>query len=155
MSTITANNTVQIIENLRQNAENMKNDDLKVFDDFPVGTVSTQGDLILVSISKLPASAKPTKNMQLAIGNTQGSRHILTSGQPYNCDPQEVIKLIHQAIPEAPLVGESYIGPVFTGPDAYLSHPEHGDQQWNDDSICAVVYQRSLDADEREARVRD
>jgi uncharacterized protein (UPF0335 family) len=36
-----------------------------------------------------------------------------------------------------------------------LTHPEHGNHGFPAKTVCAVVYQRNLDAEEREARVRD
>ena len=36
-----------------------------------------------------------------------------------------------------------------------LTHPEHGNQGFSAGAVCAVVYQRNLDAEEREARVLD
>jgi hypothetical protein len=56
-------------------------------------------------------------------------------------------------------VEQRYVGPVFVSPSTPtaddLTHPEHGNQGFPAGAVCAVVYQRNLDAEEREARVAD
>lgn len=133
--------------------EAIVNDEAKLHATFEPGDVSHQGDVIVVCLEKLPASAKTRANRQLADGNTQGSRHVLARGEVYDCDPAEVAKMLGGSI------AAEYIGPVFVSP-AYptcddLTHPEHGNQGFPAGVVCAVVYQRNLDAEEREARVRD
>lgn len=137
--------------------ERMVNDQSKLLEAFDVGNVSHQGDLIIVGISGLPKSAKPRATRQLADGDTQGSRHILARGEVFDADPVEVSKLIGQATGKT--VAEQYLGPVFISPDLPsaddLTHPEHGNQGFPARQVCAVVYQRNLDAEEREQRTRD
>lgn len=135
-------------------AEGMINNATKMFDDFPVGTVSHQGDIIIVSIGFVPAPAEPRTNRQLAEGNTQGSRHVLERGEVFDANRQSVADAINRATKGKATVDPKYIGLVFAGP-AYLSHPEHGHQEFPAGCTCAVVYQRKLDAEEREAQVRD
>lgn len=143
----------------RSNAkpESIVNDAPRVFTeaDWPVGSVAHQGDLILVRIASMP-KGMARKNRQMAEGNTQGSRHVVSVGTPFDCDAPEVARLIKSACPKAS-VGESYIGPVFgtVSGRAELTHPEHGDHIYQGDMIVACVYQRNLDAEEREQRVRD
>jgi hypothetical protein len=133
------------------------NDDAKLHQAFGVGDVVCQGDLLIVGIATLPYSAKPRSRRQLADGATQGSRHVLERGEVYDADPAEVAARIESATKR--LVGVQYIGPVFVSPDAPtcddLTHPEHGNQGFPSGMICAVVFQRSLDAEERERRVVD
>lgn len=52
---------------------------------------------------------------------------------------------------------ENYIGPVVQTEDgvAVIEHPEHGDHRYEGDQVLAVVFQRALDAEEREQRVLD
>lgn len=139
--------------------ESVVNDDPKLFDDYPPGTVAHQGDLIIVGIPELPKSAKPRKNRQLADGNTQGSRHVLTRGELFDADPAEVAALIKQATKSSDLIEAKYLGPVFTAPESPtandLEHPEHGNVGFPAGTHCAVVYQKNLDAEEREQRTRD
>lgn len=124
---------------------------------FESGDVAHQGDLIVVAIKSLPRSAKPRKNRQLADGSTQGSRHVLERGDVYDCDAQEAAKLIREA--NGCQVAVAYIGPVFQSPanptENDLTHPEHGHQGFPAGAVCAVVFQRSLDQEEREQRVVD
>lgn len=136
-----------------QKPETIINDLPRTFDDFPVGSVAHQGDLIFVSINAVPKAAKKRKNRQLADGNTQGSRHILVGGQVWDCDPAIVASDISVACPKA-RVGTDFIGPVLRGP-CEIDHPEHGNHIYTTDAVIAVVYQRNLDAEEREQRTRD
>lgn len=138
--------------------ERIINNAPKLHEDFPVGTVSHQGDLIFVRISSLPKSAKPRLNHQLADGDTQGSRHVLTpNAKVFDCDPAEVSQLIFLA--NKCSVSASLIGPVFISPrnptEHDVTHPEHGHQGFEAGSIIACVYQRNLDSEEREQRTRD
>jgi hypothetical protein len=124
--------------------------------DFPIGTAAHQGDLILVRIDRLPASARPRREKQLAAGNTQGARHVVGKGRVYECDPTEVAAAIAAACPGT-AINAAYIGPVFTTESgaADLLHPEHGDHHYRGDMTIASVFQRNLDAEEREQRVQD
>jgi hypothetical protein len=137
--------------------EPIVNDAPKLHPTFEPGDVSNQGDLIIVAIRSLPRSAKPRKDRQLAEGSTQGSRHILERGNAYDCDPTEVAALIREA--NGCEVSRAYIGPVFESPanptENDLTHPEHGNQGFPAGAVCAVVFQRSLDQEEREQRVVD
>lgn len=132
------------------------NDAPRTFTDFPIGTVAHQGDVMFVRIASMPPG-KPRKNRQLAEGATQGSRHVLKGGLVFDCEPGEVARLIN-AVCRNVNVHARYIGPVFRTKDgeADVTHPEHGDHCYRgEDWVIATVFQRSLDAEEREARVQD
>lgn len=137
--------------------EAIVNDEPKMLNGFGTGDVSHQGDIMIVGIAKIPKSAKPRANRQLADGNTQGSRHILERGDVYDCSPDEVVKAIQAA--NGCKVEAQYIGPVFVSPDKPtendLTHPEHGNQGFPAGQVCAVVFQRNLDAEQRAQRARD
>jgi len=137
--------------------ERIANDDPKLHATFEPGDVSHQGDLIIVCIGALPKSAKPRANRQLAEGNTQGSRHVLQRGAIYDAEAGEVGDQIHAAT--TCTVAPQYLGPVFVSPADPtandLTHPEHGNQGFPAGAVCAVVYQRNLDAEEREHRTQD
>ena len=137
--------------------ERVVNDDAKLLATFAVGDVSHQGDLIIVAIDKVPPSAKRRENRQLADGDTQGSRHVVERGEVYDADPWEVRKIIHRVT--GCDVEEQYIGPVFVSPadptENDLTHPEHGNQGYPAGTVCAVVFQRNLDAEEQAVRSRD
>lgn len=138
--------------------ESMVNDEPRMFDEssFSVGDAAHQGDLIFVRIESLPESAVRRDNRQLAEGSTQGSRHILEFGLVFDCDrdsvSSEISKVCHGVS-----VDPQYIGPVIQTSDgvADITHPEHGDHLYRGDMVIACVYQRSLDAEQREQRVRD
>lgn len=133
------------------------NDAPRMFDesDFPVGTVAHQGDVILVRISALPKSAKTRESRQIAEGNTQGSRHVVMTGDVFDCDLSEVAKAIKSETKCD--VNTRYIGPVFKTVDgcADLDHPEHGNHQYRGDMVMVCVFQRVMDAEEREQRAAD
>lgn len=138
--------------------EGIINNAPKLHEDFPVGSVSHQGDLIFVRIAALPKSAKPRESRQLADGNTQGSRHVLTPiAKVYTCDVQDVIAAI-KSVTKCN-VSEQLVGPVFVSPDhptdSDVDHPEHGPQGFEAGAVIACVYQRNLDSMQREQRTRD
>lgn len=62
-----------------------------------VGDAAHQGDLIFVGIDRLPTSATPRQNRQLADGQTRGSRHVCERGDVYEADATEAVALIHEA----------------------------------------------------------
>jgi hypothetical protein len=142
--------------------EAMVNDDPRLLDEaqFEVGDVSHQGDLMVVRVHCLPEDARPRgpqESRQLAPGETQGSRHVLERGRIYDCDVDQVRRLIQQA--NGCDVNSRYIGPMFVSPLAPtehdLTHPEHGHQGFPAGAVCAVVHQRVLDQDEQERRALD
>lgn len=134
--------------------ENIINNERIVFTDadFPVGTASHQGDVILLRIKSLPKSAKKRPSRQLSEGETMGSRHIVESSEIFDCEKPEVSKLIKESFPKSNVM-EYLIGPVFKGCE--LDHPEHGNQVWPSDMIIATVFQRNLDSEEKERKVID
>lgn len=140
-----------------QHQERIVNNEPKLLATFAPPDVCHQGDLIIVATHRLPKSAMPRTNRQLADGNTQGSRHVLTRGDVYDADEVEVAELILAAT--GCRIDPKYIGPVFVSPKEPtardLYHPEHGPLGFPAGTVCAVVYQRSLDAEEREQRVID
>lgn len=138
-------------------AEAIVNNQPRLLESFEVGDVAHQGDLTIIRIASLPATAKPRADRQLAEGSTQGSRHILERGDVFDASPGEVARLIRQATKCE--VDARYVGPVFRSPPAPtpndLTHPEHGHQGFPAGAVCAVVYQRNLDSEEREQRTQD
>lgn len=133
-------------------AESVRNDEAKDMTTFAAGDAMPQGDLYIVGLPRMPRNAKPRENRQLADGNTQGSRHVHENGELFDADTQELATLIGEAT--GAVVDRKYIGPVFRG--GSIRHPEHGDHEnYPKDVPCVVVYQRSLDREEREQRVQD
>jgi hypothetical protein len=136
-----------------EKVEAIVNDDPVSHKTWSIGDVAHQGDLIFVCIGARPARAKPRANRQLADGNTHGSRHILDRGEAFDADKSMVADAIRNATKAN--VDVKYIGPVFTGKGAHVDHPEHGPHTFEPNTCTAVVYQRSLDSEEREQRVLD
>lgn len=139
-------------------AESLVNDAPRVFDGaaWPVGSAAHQGDVILVRVAALPAGAAPRANRQVADGDTQGSRHVLHGGAVYDAPAAAVAAAVRAVCPRAD-VAERYCGPVFVTDGATaLRHPEHGDHEYAEPGmVVAVVFQRNLDAEQREQRVAD
>lgn len=137
--------------------ESIINNAPKLHEVFDIGSVAHQGDLIIVRIAGLPKSARRRENRQLADGSTQGSRHVMSRGDVYDADAAHVAKLIQDAT--GVRVERQYVGPVFVSPaepsENDLTHPEHGHQGFPAGAVCAVVFQRNLDAEEQAARVAD
>ena|ERR1700730_14395153 len=137
--------------------ETIINNAPKLHASFEVGDVAHQGDLIIVRIHSLPPSAKPRADRQLAEGATQGSRHLVVRGEVFDCDPAQAAAAIKNAT--GSYISPNYLGPVFVSPavptENDLTHPEHGNQGFPAHAVCAVVYQRNLDVEQREARVLD
>lgn len=118
------------------------------------GDVAHQGDLIFVCIPEIPLSRKSRQERQLVNGSTTGSRHVLDGGSVHDCDPREVADAISKATNGKMIVQERYIGPVFSGP-ATVTHPQHQNQAFPAGTVTACVFQRNLDAEEREVRAQD
>lgn len=150
--------TAEVNQGLATDRESIINDAPRLFESFEVGDVSHQGDVIFVRIAKLPQQITQRANRQLADGNTQGSRHILTPrAKLYDAVPAELSQMIREAT--GANVEQQYIGPVFVSPDEPtahdVTHPEHGHQGFPAGAVIACVFQRSLDAEERARRVMD
>lgn len=141
------------IENVTNDAPRLIGEGGEAID---VGDCYPQGDLYFVRLHARPRTAKPRGNRQIAEGDTQGSRHVCTVGRVYDADAAEVQRMISAA--NGVQVGAEYIGPIVTTDDsgkAVVEHPEHGDHHYAGQIVLGTVFQRSLDAEEREARVAD
>lgn len=145
-------NTTQLQRINLENHEVIINNEPKKLSLSP-GDVVHQGDLTLVSIKKLPKSAKEIQEKQLATGNTKGSRHILENGKVYKANSNEICDLIKEVCPKSKVVGK-YTDIVFLTP-SILTHPEHGDHVYETEGCIAVVHQRIWDQEEKERKVLD
>lgn len=98
----------------------------RVLKSMATGEVVRQGDLYLERLTELPRDlGKRTEDRQLAVGQTQGSRHVV--------DPAPKGLAIY-ARPEG---ATALVGPVVSSPKRFrLTHPEHGHF-----SLPAGVYQ--------------
>lgn len=132
--------------------ESIVNNQTRVIESMEVGDRFAQGDLYFVCIAGTPAGAKPRKNRQLADGATMGSRHVADSGEVFDCSGADVARAVKAATGLA--IDAKYMGPIVQTP-ALIDHPEHGPHDYRCKGTVAVVFQRSLDMEEREQRVID
>lgn len=117
---------------IQQHAESIKNDEAHTLETMSVGDCWYQGDVRIMRLPALPPNCEPIKGeAQLAPGNTQGSRHILSSLAGI-----EMFRLADAT----PLDG-----PVFKADrPVTVTHPEHGDLTLNEPGIYGVTYQRQF-----------
>ena len=110
-----------------------------------VGENIRQGDIYIARIDSPPVGAKAIPvRLQLAEGETQGSRHIL--------DSAEGVTMF-----EAPIdgVAEYLVGPILVlTRERTITHPEHVHVVCPP-GVYRVTYQRSLDREEQEIRALD
>lgn len=148
MKTVTATRPIQSAPSI----ETARPTEPRVHSTWQPGDVAHQGDLILVCVASRPKSAKPRENRQLADGDTKGSRHFAVGGKVYTADPAECAALVKAATGKE--IAASYMGPCLSGA-VEVVHPEHQHQHFPDHDCTVIVYQRNLDAEEREIRARD
>lgn len=106
------------------------------------GECIPQGDVYITLLGGVPNGCKPIPvRLQIADGSTQGSRHCLDSAAG-----------VEMFVLPKP---NRYDGPVMVlTEERTLTHPEHKHMILAP-GCYGVHYQRNLDAEEREARVRD
>lgn len=128
------------LQELRSSVEKFNTEPQKVGSP-SLGDVVRQGDIYLVCIDCLPSKGKDSDNRQLAPGNTQGSRHILSGD----------VKIVSGHKTE---YHEALSGPAFqcVG-DVTVTHPEHTHVVLPKDTCWQVVYQVAYDEEIR--RVQD
>ena len=108
-----------------------------------VGDCIRQGDVYITLLDAVPVGMQKAEkwNLQLAPGDTQGSRHVLDSRDGVTC-------YIHADASE-------FDGPVLVlEKQRELTHPEHGN--WIlPPGTYGVSYQRTQDALDQQRRVAD
>lgn len=143
MATVSA---TKAYEDVQAQAEAIRNNETqRVSAGAGAGDSFVQGDVYFTVLESLPPGCVPAKldaDLQLAPGNTQGSRHRLDS-----LDGVAVMRLPDPSIFDGPVL-------VLTE-ERTVTHPEHGHVVLPANRIYAVSYQRDLDAEEREQRVLD
>ena len=114
---------------------------------FPVaaspGDAVRQGDVYLTLLASVPTRARKLKTfpLQLAPGNSPGSRHVLDSADGVTAYELEN--------------ATEFDGPVLClACERTVTHPEHGDWMLPE-GIYAVGYQRTQDALDQQRRVQD
>lgn len=136
--------TTTVVDQVSSVAEQIKSDELQHFPiSASVGDAARQGDIYITLLASVPAGAvridKPSR--QLAPGNTQGSRHCLSSLSGVS------VYRLKDATP--------YDGPVLdVSKPVTITHPEHGD--WSlPCGVYGISYQRTEDSEGRIRRVQD
>lgn len=107
------------------------------------GDFVRQGDVYITRLGAVPTGCMLIKkpSQQLAPGNTQGSRHCVSSLRG--------MKLYSLPNPTA------YDGPVIEAKREFtIEHPEHGDWKCQP-GIYGISYQRTEDSEGRQRRVQD
>jgi hypothetical protein len=132
------------VNRIVEHAEKIKNDATQRFPEAAsCGDSWRQGDVYVTLIDGVPSGAKiDTKpGMQMATGNTQGSRHCLDS----------LVGVTVYRLPNPDMLD----GPVIVlNRERTLTHPEHGDVVLPPGTY-QISYQRNLDSEERAQRVAD
>lgn len=125
MNTLTAAEAVQKIIDSEPLPET------RFADKLAIGEVIHQGDIYLQKIEKVPPFASLSQTRQLARGNSQGSRHIV-SGSCLVWNTDTLGKKLTTDY------GTTIVGPVIESPDEYVTvtHPQHADH-----SIPPGIYQ--------------
>lgn len=145
MKTTTRLTAAEAMDQVRAQAEKIKSN---APHRFPAaaspGETHRQGDLyvtLLVGLPPMPTIQPTSPRRQLAVGNTQGSRHCLDSLSGVKCYEWS------DATP--------FDGPILDiSQERVIEHPEHG-HLILPPGVYGVTYQRDLDAEERERRVLD
>lgn len=144
-TTVPQSDTAAVVKAMRQfNMARVEQLDRNKLQEFPEaaspGDYIRQGDLYIFKLDAIPANAeRVAPQAQLAIGDTQGARHMLNG-------PTEQYMLPNATEYEGRIVKVDT--PVV------LEHPEHG--HWRlTTGLYSVVFQRNLDADERAVRAKD
>lgn len=101
-----------------------------------------QGDIYIVKLESVPRNFTEVKaEKQLAVGNTQGSRHCL--------DSLDGITMYRNKD------ADQFTGPVFVSScERTITHPEHGDRILPP-GVYLIGYQRNLDEMDRAMRAKD
>lgn len=106
------------------------------------GNFFRQGDLYITVIKSIPGDAvKSAVRLQVADGNTQGSRHCLDAKTGV-----EMFSKARQTQLDGPMIR--------LRKERTITHPEHG-HVILPPGCYEITYQRNLDSEEREQRVRD
>lgn len=126
----------EAITKVKKSAEKMHSQKTERIGSPSLGDVVRQGDIYLVCIKELPKDGKETKDLQLAPGNTQGSRHIMSGN----------VKMVTGV--KFQNFNSVLVGPAFKCEgDATVTHPEHGNKILPEGTVWQVVYQQAY-ADE-------
>jgi hypothetical protein len=136
----TMKTVLEVHNNLFAEASEKNHADTRVLDKIEIGQAFRQGDVYVTRIAEVPKNAVGTVNMQIAKGQTKGSRHILVETKGLR---------VYNLKDAGPLDG-----PVFSSTEEIcLTHPEHAHFRFPAGTY-STHYQTDFAADELRA-VRD
>ncbi len=120
---------------IKDTAEKIRNDEHQIVGTMSVGDAWAQGDILIVSLEHLPEHVIPiaNPNVQLAPGNSQGSRHCLSS-----LDGVTMYRIASPNPLDGPILQSDH--PI------RVNHPEHGDVTVPAGTY-AIIYQRAFERD--------
>lgn len=135
-------NAVEAHEEIERLAKTNTVQDVRRVLEIKVGKVVRQGDIYIHRVKTTHKRGKPTPNHQLALGNTQGSRHV--AGLEARC-------FEGTTTPEW-CDSRTFLGPVVESDEPFtITHPEHAHVE-----LPAGTYQITHQMDARTLeRVRD
>jgi hypothetical protein len=129
----------EVLERIESNAKTSSNEP-RMVRTMQVGDIVRQGDIYIERIAILPKPSEISKrgDRQLALGNTEGSRHVCTRGPA-------LYDLVRRTALQ---------GPIIDAPKRFhVTHPEHAHVSLPSGTY-AVTYQRDF-GEEQLAAVRD
>ena len=131
---------LEVHNRILEESQTKNHQELRVIDTMKVGQKIRQGDVYVERIDEIPANNAPTMNLQIAVGETKGSRHILQES------PSLRVFKLKEAGP--------LDGPAFSSnEEVVLTHPEHAHFKLPAGNYRSF-YQRDFQAEEIRA-VRD
>ena len=130
------------INTITEKAKELAVTDIRVIDKIEIGQVIRQGDIYIHAVKADHPHGRATKERQLAIGTSKGSRHILES----------VSANVFEGTKQPEWCTNALLGPYIALKErAFIGHPEHANV-----SIPAGNYQITHQMDARTLqRVKD
>ena len=140
--------TITVLEAHRQIEDHSKNADhaTRVVNSIAIGEHVRQGDCYLIRIDQPSADWRPTTNLQLAPGVSNGSRHVAEGDVQILTSPES------NPVARMPDGRSRLLGPQIVARDRFtVTHPEHAHV-----SLPAGTYQTTYQLDyDRQQAVRD
>lgn len=145
MNAVAERDVTTHVKGVLEFAESATSED-RYIEEMKVGQYVRQGDLYIQMVASADPAWKPTKNRQLALGATQGSRHTVADSITVMANPKNG---------EVEILAEGKfrcLGPQIVAETRFsVDHPEHGNM-----SLPPGCYQVGFQVDGRtQSRVRD
>jgi hypothetical protein len=125
MQTLTA---AAVYSSVAQDVESIKNDEHALIPDMEPGDCVRQGDVYIIAVD-VQIKGSPYAGRQLAMGTTQGSRHIAEApAELVTVDEDRAAEILNRLIPST-RGQQLFFGPAIYAAEPWtVSHPEHGDR---------------------------